>query len=376
MKRLLAAVILFTTLIGNFRFIVNAEEFTISARSAILIEADSGSVLFEKNSREPLPMASTTKIMTVLLCLESGCLDDEFIVDSEAIKVEGSSMGLQEGDIVTLRDLCCGMLLPSGNDAANAAAVRMAGSIEDFIPMMNSRAAEIGMADSRFFTPSGLDGAGHCSTAFDMALLSREAMKNPDFAAICSQSSMRLEYGNPPYERWLKNTNKLLNMYEGCNGIKTGFTDEAGRCLVSSAERDGVRLICVTLNARDDWHDHTKMLDYGFSVTRRQNVSLFDGAYIPIYGGTADKVRIKEEYTAELTVINGDISGISAEIVCPPFLYAPISAGDRLGTVEYSCNGALVASVPLIAENDIAALTPKKTIFDRIKEFFKTGRIE
>ena len=210
-------------------------------------------------------MASTTKIMTTLLTIESGNLDTEFMVDSQAIHVEGSSMGLQENDIVTKRALCYGMLLPSGNDAANASAVAVAGSIPAFAELMNRRAAEIGMTRTCFVTPSGLEGTGHGASAADMALLTREALRNETFREICCQASARVKFGNPPYQRTLYNSNKLLRMYDGVIGVKTGFTDEAGRCLVSACERNGVTLICVTLNDRDDWNDHMHLYDYGFT---------------------------------------------------------------------------------------------------------------
>ena len=180
-------------------------------------------------------MASTTKIMTALLTLEQGGLDDYFQVDSDAIRVEGSSMGLQEGDSVSLRALAYGMLLASGNDGANAAAVRIAGSIPAFVERMNARAAEIGMADTRFATPSGLDDPGHYSTAYDMALLAREALQSPLFAEICAQSKAVVQYGNPPYNRWLTNHNRLLREYPGTIGVKTGFTKASGRCQIGRA---------------------------------------------------------------------------------------------------------------------------------------------
>ncbi|MDE7278802.1 MAG: D-alanyl-D-alanine carboxypeptidase [Oscillospiraceae bacterium] len=221
----------------------------LSAKAAILIDAQTGTVIAEKNERQRLPMASTTKIMSALLLLESGDLDTQFKVDNNAIMVEGSSMGLCEDDIVTKRTLCYGMLLPSGNDAANQTAVMLAGSTEKFAEMMNSRAKEIGLEDTNFVTPSGLHDENHYSTAYDMAVLTREALKNEDFREICGTKRAKLKFGNPPYERWLVNTNKLLTMYDACIGVKTGFTDEAGRCLVSAAEKNGVTLICVTLNA-------------------------------------------------------------------------------------------------------------------------------
>ena len=252
-----------------FPFAPKAEAVSLaglSAKAAILIDAQTGTVIAEKNEKQRLPMASTTKIMSALLLLESGGLDTPFRVDNEAIMVEGSSMGLCEDDIVTKRALCYGMLLPSGNDAANQTAVTLAGSTEKFAEMMNQRAEKIGLKDTNFVTPSGLHNENHYSTAYDMAMLTREALRNDDFREICGTKRAKLKFGNPPYERWLVNTNKLLTMYDCCIGVKTGFTDEAGRCLVSAAEKNGVTLICVTLNASDDWNDHKKMYDYGFSV--------------------------------------------------------------------------------------------------------------
>ena len=232
--------------------VADTPDYQTKAKAAVLMDAQTGRVLFAQNAGLRLPMASTTKIMTALLTLEQGGLDNYFQVDSDAIRVEGSSMGLQEGDSVSLRALAYGMLLASGNDGANAAAVRISGSIPAFVERMNARAAEIGMADTRFATPSGLDDPGHYSTAYDMALLAREALQNPLFAEICAQSKAVVQYGNPPYNRWLTNHNRLLREYPGTIGVKTGFTKASGRCLVSCAERDGVRLIAVTLGCPDD----------------------------------------------------------------------------------------------------------------------------
>jgi D-alanyl-D-alanine carboxypeptidase/D-alanyl-D-alanine carboxypeptidase (penicillin-binding protein 5/6) len=246
----------------------------ISAVSAIVIDAESGKVLFAKNCSEIRAIASLTKVMTTLLTIEAGIeagdLDRQFTVDNCAIHVEGTSMGLLEGDIVTRRALCYGMMLPSGNDASNAAAVSVAGSVPEFVKLMNTRARQIGMSDSTFANPHGLDQCGHLSTARDMAILTRYALHlSPEpvrelFREICGSESVRLEFGNPPYRRWLKNNNKLLHMCEGGIGVKTGFTDSARRTLISASERDGATLIVVTLNAPDDWNDHIAMFDYGF----------------------------------------------------------------------------------------------------------------
>lgn len=349
----------------------------ISAKSAIVYNGETGDILFEKNAYEQLPMASTTKIMSVLLVLESGGLDERFVVDSEAIKVEGSSMGLQEGDKVTLRDLCYGMLLPSGNDAANAAAVKVAGSTQKFVELMNDKAQVLGLVDTHFVTPSGLDDDTdeHYSTAYDMARLTAEAMKNADFRAICSQKSAKVCFGDPPYERWLMNSNKLLKSCEGIVGVKTGFTDKARRCLVSVCDRNGAELICVTLNAPDDWNDHSKLYDYCFEFISMQALPLDKKKYyLNIVGGDSDKVLCETE-TAEAVLLNGYAQKVETMVYLPAFAYAPVKNGEQVGKVVYSYNGRVIAEKPIIVkENYSRAEVDKPSIIeyyiDRIKSIF------
>ena len=335
----------------------------ISAKAAVLISADTGEIIFEKDCRKKLPMASTTKIMTVLLTIESGGLDEEFVVDSEAIKVEGSSMGLCEGDIVTKYALCVGMLLPSGNDAANAAAVRVAGSIPAFADMMNLKARELGLSHTYFVTPSGLEGEGHGSSAFDMAILAREALRNDVFRSICSQQSMAVEFGAPPYKRWLKNTNKLLSMCEGVYGVKTGFTDEAGRCLVSACERDGKRLICVTLNDRNDWDDHMALYDFGFETAKTMDITIPDSYTARLAG--SDKTSLKltaEADSLPVTTLSEDGSEFSFEVIAPPFVYAPVAEGDEVAELRLNYKGREVERIPLFAaENAEYSTVPEKS---------------
>ena len=356
-----------------------AEEPEIYAKAAVLISADTGEVIYGLNAAEKLPMASTTKIMTTLLCLESGGLYDEFVVDSEAIKVEGSSMGLREGDIVTKYALCCGMLLPSGNDAANAAAVRISGSIEAFAEHMNERARKMGLSRTFFVTPSGLEEEGHGSSAADMALLAREALKNELFREICSKESIKVSFGAPPYDRWLYNTNKLLSMYDGVYGVKTGFTDEAGRCLVSACQRDGKNLICVTLNDRNDWNDHIALYEYGFDAVRQLELRLPEDITADIAGGTSEKLRlVNENITYTVSTVAGNADDFTYTVLRPPFLYAPVKAGEEAARLRISYFGREVDTVPLYAAGDVQAAPVKtkkadKGLFTKIKEFF--GRI-
>ncbi|MBR0484875.1 MAG: D-alanyl-D-alanine carboxypeptidase, partial [Oscillospiraceae bacterium] len=346
-KYVLVLVLLPVFLLRNVTELPVHAVLTVSAKACILIEASTGQVLFAENIHEKLPMASTTKIMTTLLTIESGDLDTEFMVDNQAIHVEGSSMGLQENDIVTKRALCYGMLLPSGNDAANASAVAVAGSIPAFAELMNQRAEEIGMTRTCFVTPSGLEGTGHGSSAYDMALLAREALQNETFREICSQASATVKFGNPPYQRTLYNSNKLLRMCDGVIGVKTGFTDEAGRCLVSACQRNGITLICVTLNDRDDWNDHIQLYDYGFSQVSPVTLEVPELTQ-KLVGSTKESIRLQTESPVVIGAVNHDISEISYRLVLAPFAFAPVKDGEELGRLEYYFKNTKICSVPLL----------------------------
>ncbi len=346
---------------------VNAAE--VSARSAVLIDLDSGVVYFEKNADEVLPMASTTKIMTTLLALEN-CenLEEYFTVDNSAIMVEGTSMGLQKGDKVNMYSLCAGMLLSSGNDAANAAAVKISGSVPEFVKLMNQKASDLGLENTSFETPSGLDGENHHTTARELAIIAREAMKNEIFREICSKVKIQVEFGNPKYKRTLYNHNRLLRSYEGTMGIKTGFTKKSGRCLVSACERNGVSLVCVTLNAPDDWSDHTKLYDEAFANLTSVNLTRNDDYSIPVTGGNLPAVKLKMGETFA-TLKSGDCNNIEMHLEIKPFVYAPVSVGDICGEAVFELNGREIARAPLYATQNITKTKPKG-FFDKILDIF------
>ena len=236
----------------------------VSARSAVLIDASSGAVLFEKNSSERLPMASTTKIMTALIILEKMQLDEVVSVPKEAILVEGSSIYLRENEEITVETLLYGLLLESGNDAAHTLAVACSGSIEAFADEMNKKATRLGLQNTSFKNPHGLTAEGHYTTAYELARITAEAMKNPVFCKIVSTQKMLAPSLDGELTRLFLNHNKLLKYYDGAVGVKTGYTEAAGRCLVSAAEKTGFRFIAVTLNDRDDWDDHCNMLNFAF----------------------------------------------------------------------------------------------------------------
>lgn len=374
MKKILSAVIAVVIFLLSVCVSYGAD-LSISAQSAVLICAESGEILFERNADKQLSMASTTKIMTSLLALEAGTPNREIVVTKEMVSVEGTSMGLAAGDSVSLIELVYGMLLQSGNDAANTVAYVIGGSPEGFADMMNARADEIGMKNTNFVTASGLDDDEHYSTAHDMALLAAECLKNPEFVAICSQKTAKLTYGNPPYARTLTNHNRLLWSYPDSIGIKTGFTKKSGRCLVSAARRGGITLVAVTLNAPDDWADHKELLDYGFSVCKSSLLTCdLSQTALPVSGGKKDYVALRLAYQAE------GLEGSECVLLIKPFEYAPINEGETVGKAVFVYGGRVVAEIPVITAQSIEAhVVPVikeeekgffEKIFYKIKELF------
>ncbi len=316
------------------------------ASCAILMDAESGRVLYEQNSRQPRLIASITKLMTALVAAEqAGDLDEVVRIKGEWLGSEGSSIYLKAGEEITLRGLLYGLLLQSGNDAAMAIACHTAGSEEAFVTLMNRRAAELGMQNSSFANPSGLNDDDHYSTAYDMALAAQACLKNETVAEICATRSITIG------TRTFVNHNKLLYRYEGCVGMKTGFTEKAGRTLVSAATREGQTLICVTLNDGDDWNDHAKLLDYGFQTYPRQVLCRqgevlgsvrVDGSLIPVMAAvTAEEVGYP---LAEGEGLTQDVE------LCGP-IQAPFPAGTPIGEAVWKRDGTIVARVPLVAQS-------------------------
>ncbi|WP_283607431.1 D-alanyl-D-alanine carboxypeptidase family protein [Faecalispora anaeroviscerum] len=382
LKRVFAALIAAVLTIPLFSAVsAQTQEQTstpeVSARAAVLIDADSGKILFAKQESLQLPMASTTKIMTALLALEQAEVKDPVVtVTDEMVRVEGSSMGLMPGNKLHLSDLAVGMLMVSGNDAANTAAIAMAGSAAKFAELMNARAQEIGMKNTHFVTPSGLDSAMHYSTAYDMALLGAEALNNSRFAGIVSQKQMTVKFINPEQTISYGNHNRLLSLYPDSIGIKTGFTKKAGRCLVSAAQRDGVRLVAVTLNAPNDWDDHSKLFNYGFAKLHSFTPDTAALRYtLPVVGGTAETVSIVPGTADSISLTDDEIARMKQQVELPRFVYAPIREGEMLGTVSYLLDGKVILEVPLLAEQVVECPQPQKTrmekIWDRIKSIFQ-----
>ena len=322
------------------------ENAVATAAAADIVMEQSGYVLSAGNENLRLGMASTTKIMTALLAIE--LLEPEAVVTvpKEAVGIEGSSIYLIEGEQITVSDLLYGLMLESGNDAATALAIAAGGTVEHFVAMMNERAAELGLEDTHFSNPHGLSADDHYTTAYDLARLTCAALENETFAEIVSCKTKTISDG----KRYLSNHNRLLRSYEGCIGVKTGYTIATGRTLVTAAERDGLTLVAVTLNDRSDWADHTKLLDYGFANYESVALEGVSDMPLPVVGGIAESVSVS---APDGNVVLPKGQTVTRRLVMPQFIYAPVEAGDVLGYAEYYCNGERIAVEPLTAVSSV-----------------------
>ncbi|MBO5649813.1 MAG: D-alanyl-D-alanine carboxypeptidase [Clostridia bacterium] len=363
-----------------------SQEFpgTISASSAILVDEE-GSVLWAFNADTRMPMASTTKIMTALTVLSAGMdLDASVTIPPEAVGVEGSSIYLYEGESLTAGQLLDAVLMESANDAAAALAIAHAGSLDAFASKMNACAASLGLTDTHFMNPHGLSHREHYTTARELSVIARAAMEYPAFRASVSCYKKEIPLCGSEGVRLLINHNKLLKNLEGCIGIKTGYTKDAGRCLVSACTRDGITLYCVTLDAPDDWNDHTALYEWGFSQVERVVLTEAGEQYavLPVVGAAlAGGGAVQSGSVVSTAVKNTDAHAvillrshgeIRRELRCPRFLYAPVSAGDVVGCVVYTDadTGTVYAEVPLYACENVPAYQ-KPGLWQRIKSLFK-----
>jgi len=314
----------------------------ISARCAIMVDGQTGRVLYEKNADQQSLIASTTKIMTALIVCEQCNVLDRMEIPKEAVGIEGSSIYLREGEILTIQELLYGMMLHSGNDAAVALAIYCGGTVEGFAELMNDKAHRLGMQDSHFVNPNGLDAPGHYATARDLAVLAAYAMENPIFARTVSAKNVTIT------GRTLRNHNKLLWQVEGADGVKTGFTKAAGRILVSSAVRQGRRIIAVTINAPDDWNDHKALFEQGFSQFVPETLVL-EGAclgQLPVAGGTAGAVNLMAAEPFCYAMRQGE--SWSVKLPEPGFVYAPVAQGQNAGYAHIYVDGVPVGKVALV----------------------------
>lgn len=364
-KRKAERILLFAVLLSVSLTPVRAESAApeTSAVSVVLLEQESRTVLYSQDADKPLPIASITKIMTGLLAAERCDLNAKVVIRPEWLGTEGSHMGLKAGDTRSVKELLYGLLLASGNDAAVALACYMAGDIPTFARWMNERAAELGMDGTCFQNPHGLTQEGHRSTARDMGILACAAMENPCFAEIagCRNAAVDGVY--------LKNHNRLLWDYPGALGVKTGYTEAAGRTLVSCARREGLTLVCVTLNDPADWKDHTALLDWGFSTYCAVRPEL-ESWSVPVISGLSDSLTLRPAGGSCFPVPKTAERVWHAEL--PRFVYAPCQEGAALGMAVLLADGEPVYSCPLIAEETVDLDEAQRlTIWEKVRRYWQ-----
>lgn len=342
------------------------DEPSVSAESVILTDAETDRVLYGKNIDDRMLIASTTKIMTALIALEQLDPEQIVVIDPSWTGIEGSSMYLRAGQELTVRELLTGLLLASGNDAAVALACAAEGSEARFAEKMNIRAAQIGCKNTHFENASGLDGEEHYSSARDLAMITREALRNEEFCRIVSTVSAVVD------GRTYTNHNRLLRECEGVYGVKTGYTMAAGRTLVSCCERDGHTLICVTLSDPDDWADHKKLYDWAFEAFSAYRIpDDYPLCEIPVIGGDADCVAVYASKTAEIFMRDGERVRLSFEL--PSFVYAPVYGGGVIGTATIWVEDTPVGSVSVRFGADVCRKEEQRGFWQKITDIFGKG---
>lgn len=341
----------------------------VTARAAVLVDASTGQILYDKHAHERRPPASTTKIMTALLALESCDPGRPVTVSSRAASTKGSSMHLRAGEVLTLEQLIYGALMRSGNDACVAIAEHVAGSESTFVMFMNIKAGFLGAVGTSFKNAHGLPATGHYSTAYDLALVTRYAFLNPIFCRAVRTRLLEIK-GPGSWEHFLRNTNKLLWRYPWADGVKTGTTSEAGRCLVASATRDGRRLICVVLDSGDRFKDASLLLDYGFENFERLNAvragEVID--YFHVDGSRPERVPVVAERGIEVAVPRGEYGAIEKKVYLEKNPFAGVRRGERLGRLTVSVGGQMVGVIPLTAGCEVKKLRFYELVWRRLAE--------
>lgn len=322
--------------------LVPVPSYAVSAQKAVVTDAATGTVLFNRDADSRSLIASTTKIMTALIVCQRCNVLDRMKIPAQAVGIEGSSMYLQEGEVLTLQELLYGLMLSSGNDAAVALALYCGGTVEGFTELMNDKARELGLKHTHFANPNGLDAPDHYSTAADLAVLAAYAMENPIFAMTVSTKTVKA--GN----RYLRNHNKLLWMVEGVDGVKTGYTKAAGRILVSSAQRQGRRLVAVTIQAPNDWEDHKYLLNRGFSEYENKTLvkSGREVMKAPVSGGEQSEVSLVATEDFSCSLRSGEKPGFLRPGM--DYIYAPVVGGTDAGWVYVILNGKAMGKIPVV----------------------------
>ncbi len=341
--------------------------FAASAQTGafLIMDGRSCKVLEEENGSQPLPMASTTKVMTALVVLENATLSETFKIPKEAVGVEGTSLYVKEGEEYSVEELLYGLMLRSANDCAVALAWYIGkGKVDSFVEMMNQRSKELGLENTSFKNPNGLPAEGHFTTARDLALIMAEAMKNEAFRTITA--AKRYEIGN----QTVVNHNKLLSLYESCVGGKTGYTMEAGRCLVSISQKRGAPLICVTLGRRDDWNIHINAYEKWFSTLKTETLAEKESMDIklPVAGGGTVTATNCDRVAANLINYTG---GAQTVVRSAAFIYGNKEVGDVVGTAEFWCDGVKIGQSPLVLKEKIEVPVKKELFITGIIRFFR-----
>lgn len=367
MKRVLSLIIIFFMFTGNIAYSKkpNIKTPSISSWYAVVMDCESGRVLFEKDSKKVVPMASTTKIMTAIVAIENSSLKEIATISKKASSVGGSTIGLREGQNLTMEELLYGLMLQSGNDCAIAIAEHIAGSVEKFMMMMNSKAFDIGAFNSHFITPHGLDADGHFTTAYDLALITKYALNIEFFAKIVSSKNVTLN--GAMGTRKFNNINKLLWSYDGADGVKTGYTGKAGKCLVSSASHNGKRIICVVLNSPLRWNDSKKLLEYSFK-NFENGIMLNNSDYckkIPVTMGEEKELTVGFSDTLTVPITVEEKDSLSIEISLPDTINAPVYKDMQVGKLILYSNGKEIFSVPYKAMDSIDK-SDTRSIINRI----------
>ena len=347
-----------------------AELPSTSAACAILIDAESGRVLYEKNAHEQRLIASTTKLMTALVAVESTPNLEKVIAVLPEYQAEGSSMYLRVGEELTLRELLYGLLLASGNDAALAIAGGCAKEVDTFVEWMNQWAQDLGMENSHFVNPNGLDDEEHYSTAYDLSILAQAVLKNETLREMVSTKSITVA------GRTLTNHNKLLWRYEGCEGMKTGYTDAAGRTLVSCATRQGQTLICVTLKDPNDWEDHAALFDYGFENWPVHPLARAGKSFrgVPVTGSLIPRVEV--ETAGDVAYPMSAQERVKVKITLPDKVEAPVQKGNVAGKLTFFIGEEEIGETYLLYSADIPEARPVPTLFQRIMTLLHSGEGE
>ncbi len=333
----------------------------VKALGAVLIDGESGRILWAKNADEPLANASTTKIMTCILAIESGRLDETVTVSKNAAIQPKTRMGLSTGEQIKLRDLLYALMLQSSNDAAVAIAEHIGGTVEEFCDMMDGKAKKLGARDTNFETPNGLDSGDHHSTAYDMAVITKYALENEEFREIINTGQVTVKSDRCTYT--IVNKNRLLSEYEGAVGVKTGFTGKAGNCFVGAAERNGMTLISVVLGSgwgsagkERKWTDTKNLLNYGFENFDYYDICVGDDYIdsVAVNGSYGESVRVITSESIRLPLSTSEREALYAEVKLPKSVDAPVEAGQEMGLLLFKTDTeTIVAQCPLTAENSV-----------------------